>query len=47
MANRNKHGWEIRLKKKGDDELLFYVKGFKVDYSLSSGFNLDFCLLDM
>ena len=29
MANRNKHGWEIRLKKKGDDELLFYVKGLR------------------
>ena len=29
MANRNKHGWEIRLKKKGDDEFLFCVKGFR------------------
>ena len=29
MANRNKHGWEIHLKKKGDDEFLFCVKGFR------------------
>ena len=29
MANQNKHGWEIRLKKKGDDELLFCIKGLR------------------
>ncbi len=29
MANRNKLGWEIRLKKKDNDELLFCVKGFR------------------
>ncbi len=29
MANRNKHSWKIRLEKKGDDELLFCVKGLR------------------
>ncbi len=29
MANRNKHGWEIYLKKKGDDKLSFRVKGLR------------------